>query len=55
MKTLRFVTFLAPEMYAVYEAMAEHVGGALGVPATLSIGAHRYDIFARGEADFGFI
>jgi hypothetical protein len=53
--TLRFVTFLAPELYDVYQAMADYVGEALDVPVSLAIGAHRYDIFARGDADFGFI
>jgi hypothetical protein len=54
-QTLRFVTFLAPNIQPVYEAMAAYVGRTLGMPATLTVGTHDYDVFARGEADFGFI
>ena len=52
---LRFRTFLAPEMHLVYKEIAAYVGGVLDIPATLSVGAHEYDVFARGDADFGFI
>lgn len=52
---LRFVTFLAPEMYGVYKAIATHVGEKLGYSASLFVGGHEYDVFSRGDADFGFI
>lgn len=52
---LRFVTYLAPEMEKVYGEMAEYVGGALGLPASLAVGGHRYDAFESDQADFGFI
>lgn len=53
--TLRFATFLAPEMHEVYAAIAGHVGRALRRPVTLFVGGHHYDVFARGDAEFGFI
>jgi hypothetical protein len=52
---LRFVTFLAPEMLGVYEEIVGYVGRQLGTGATFVVGTHDYDVFARGEADFGFI
>ncbi len=52
---LRFMTFLAPEMFSVYEEIVAYVGRALDVPTTLAIGAHEYDVFARGDGDFGFL
>jgi hypothetical protein len=53
--TLRFATFLAPEMHVVYAGIVARVGEALGRPATLFVGSHDYDVFERGQADFGFI
>lgn len=55
METLRFKTFLAPNMQPVYEAAVDYVGRALGIPAELTVGSHDYDVWARDEADFGFI
>lgn len=49
------MTFLAPEMFSVYEEIVAYVGRALDVPTTLAIGAHEYDVFARGDGDFGFL
>lgn len=51
---IRFVTFLAPNMYRVYQRVAEAVGQRLRREATLSVGAS-FDIFARGGAEVGFI
>jgi hypothetical protein len=53
--TLRFISFLAPEMFDVYEEMVRYVGRFLGVTATLAVGTHSYDVFAEREADAGFI
>lgn len=53
--SLRFITFLAPEMFGVYEEIARYVGRELGIKSSLTVGEHEYDVFARGEADFGFI
>jgi hypothetical protein len=52
---LRFVTFLAPEMFDVYQEMVGYVGRVLGVRTELFVGAHSYDVFRQDEADFGFI
>jgi hypothetical protein len=54
-EVLRFVTFLAPEMQEVYADMVTYVGDRLGAGVSVQVGAHDYDVFARGEADFGFI
>lgn len=53
--TLRFVTFLAPEMLNVYREMVDYVGRVMDVPVELTVGSHVYDVFAQDEADFGFI
>ena len=42
-------------MHHAYAEMVALVGRALDASASLAVGAHHYDIFARGEADFGFI
>ncbi|MBI5232048.1 MAG: hypothetical protein HY876_07790 [Coriobacteriales bacterium] len=52
---LRFVTFLSPEMCEVYDALVRYVGKVLERSAVLCVGTHDYDVFAKGEADFGFI
>lgn len=54
-RTLRFATFLAPEMLDVYERMAAYVGEALETCTAVFVGGHSYDVFAAGEAEFGFI
>jgi len=54
MRPLRFATFLAPSLFPVYQAIAEYAGRQLGVPTTLTVG-ESFDVFARGEADVGFI
>jgi hypothetical protein len=51
---VRFATFLAPDMYDVYEAIAAYVARALGRNAILHVG-RSFDEFEMGEADFGFI
>ena len=53
--SLRFMTFLAPEMFDVYEEIIAYVGRELGMGTTLTVGAHEYDVFASGDAEFGFI
>jgi phosphonate transport system substrate-binding protein len=52
-RPLRFVSFLAPKMYPVYEFITRHVGRALGRPTALSVGSS-YDELA-GRADVGFV
>lgn len=53
-KTLRFATFLAPNMFPVYQFIAGYVGRKLGCSTNLSVGAS-FDQFAAGEVDVGFI
>ncbi len=45
METLRFATFLAPNMLRVYQRIVEYVGQQLHVPTDLRV--------ARSKADFG--
>jgi phosphonate transport system substrate-binding protein len=54
MTPLRFVTFLAPSLFPVYQFIADYVGAQLDCPTTLRVGA-RFSEFAAGEADVGFI
>jgi phosphonate transport system substrate-binding protein len=51
---LRFSTFLAPNMFPVYEFIASYVGSRLERPATLSVGTS-FAEFAAGTADVGFL
>jgi phosphonate transport system substrate-binding protein len=53
-RPLRFVTFLAPNMYPVYAFIAGYVGRRLGRATELTVG-ERFDVFATGQADVGFI
>jgi phosphonate transport system substrate-binding protein len=52
-RPLRFVSFLAPNMYPVYEFIARYVGEALDWPTALSVGAS-YDEATDG-ADVAFL
>lgn len=54
MNQLRFATFLAPNMFPVYQFIADYVGHKLGCPTELKIGS-TFDEFAAGQADIGFI
>lgn len=51
---LRFATFLAPNMYPVYQGIADYVGQELGWRAELTASATWSD-FERGGVDVGFI
>lgn len=51
---IRFASFLAPNMFPVYQFIADYAGERLGVPTELFTGAS-FDQFASGEADIGFI
>jgi phosphonate transport system substrate-binding protein len=52
--TLRFATFLAPNMLPVYQFITTYVGEKLGCNAELTIGSS-FDQFQAGQADIGFI
>ena len=51
---LRVVTFLAPSVLPVYQAVADYLGARLGIEMELRVG-RSFDEFERGEADLGFI
>lgn len=52
--TLRFGTFLAPNVYPAYEYIANYIGRALGVSSELVVG-ESFDQFEEGDLDVGFI
>ena len=52
--TLRFATFLAPNVLPVYQSVADSVGRQLGFQTELAVGSS-FDQFARGEIDAGFV
>ena len=52
--SIRFATYLAPNMYPVYQCVAEYVGRRLDCRTELAIG-ESFAAFAQGEVDVGFI
>ncbi|MGZ3638364.1 MAG: phosphate/phosphite/phosphonate ABC transporter substrate-binding protein [Ktedonobacterales bacterium] len=52
--TIRFATFLAPNMFPVYWCVADHVGERLGCRTELTTGVS-FRAFECGEVDVGFI
>lgn len=53
-RTIRFATYLAPNMYPVYQCIADYVGRQLGCRTELAVG-ESFAAFAAGEIDVGFI
>ena len=53
-QTFRLATFLAPNMFEVYQSIASYLGKRLGIPVELVNGSS-FDDFALGQADAGFI
>lgn len=53
-QTLRFATFLAPNMFPVYQFITDYMGEKLDCPTELIVGSS-FDQFATGQADVGFI
>jgi len=51
---LRFVTFLAPNLYPFYEFIAHHAGCRLGLPTELAIG-FSYAELSGGAVDVAFV
>ena len=51
---IRFITFLAPNIYPVYQFVADYVGKKLQQPTELAEGV-TFDQFAVNQADIGFI
>jgi phosphonate transport system substrate-binding protein len=52
--TIRFATYLAPNMHRVYAQIVSYVGWRVGWPTTLVVGT-TFAAFDRGEIDAGFI
>jgi phosphonate transport system substrate-binding protein len=51
---IRFATFLAPNMFPVYQFITNYVGEKLGCPTELIVGSS-FDQFSAGQAEVGFI
>jgi phosphonate transport system substrate-binding protein len=51
---LRFVTFLAPNLYPLYEFIAHHAGRRLGLPTELAVGAS-YTQLSSEAVDVAFV
>ena len=51
-RTLRFATFLAPNLLPVYAAVAHHVGARLGLAAELTVGATYDCVASQAEVSF---
>lgn len=54
MQTIRFATYLAPNIYDTYAYIADYVGEQIGRPTTLSVG-QSFDQIARGQIDIAFM
>jgi phosphonate transport system substrate-binding protein len=53
-RPLRLLSFLAPNMWPVYKAIADTLAARLDRPVELAVGAS-FGQFAAGEADAGFV
>ena len=53
-RTLRFATYLAPNVEPVYRFIAAETGRRLGLETELVVG-RSFDQFAAGEVDVGFL
>ncbi len=54
MLRLRFASFLAPNLFPVYQFIVERVGRRLGIATELSVGGEVGDL-AADRADAGFL
>ena len=54
MQTIRFATYLAPNLYETYAYIAHHVGEKVGHTTTLAVG-QSFNEFAEGQVEVGFI
>lgn len=52
-RPIRFATYLAPNMYPVYQCVTDYVGRRLGCQTELVVG-ELFTAFASGEVDVGF-
>jgi ABC-type phosphate/phosphonate transport system substrate-binding protein len=53
-KALRFVTFLAPNLFPLYEFIARHAGRQLSLPTELAVGSSYAQLGSR-EVDIAFV
>lgn len=53
-RPIRFASFLAPNMWPVYDYVAADIGRRLGHPTELVVGSS-FAQFAAGEVDAGFL
>ena len=54
MRCLRVASFLAPNMFPVYEAITRYLGTRLGIAAEVFVGSD-YEQLVKGEADIAFV
>jgi phosphonate transport system substrate-binding protein len=54
MQTIRFATYLAPNIYDTYAYIARYVGEKTGQPTTLTVG-QSFDQIADGQVDIAFM
>jgi phosphonate transport system substrate-binding protein len=52
--TLRFATYLAPNIYETYDFIARYAGEKIGRPAKLTV-EQSFNAFACGQVDVGFL
>ena len=52
--SIRFASYLSPNIYATYEHITRYVGEKVGRPTTLTVG-RSFEEFAAGQVDVGFI
>src|SRR5438128_9989962 len=51
-RPLRFVTFLAPKLFPVYEFITRSVGKRLGLPTGLAVGSRYRQLFTQADVSF---
>src|SRR5262245_49007177 len=51
-RPLRFVTFLAPNLYPVYEFITRRVGARLNVPTELVVGSRYCQLLRQADVSF---
>jgi phosphonate transport system substrate-binding protein len=52
--SIRFASYLSPNIYPTYEHITRYVGEKVGRPTTLTVG-QSFEEFAAGQVDVGFI
>jgi phosphonate transport system substrate-binding protein len=52
--SIRFASYLSPNIYVTYEHITRYIGEKVGRPTTLTVG-RSFEEFAAGQVDVGFI